>query len=528
MRAAIGLRAVLVVLVAGASPAMAGGWKVACGQLDKAPCTFNDAKFEARQGGLCAPGQIFDLIQGGTCWTCPAGTGRTVFAVDTGKACEKVASADFRRAQEQGKGKGFFGTDCAGGQFWDIVDGNCHSCPSGYAMQVFEHVHGDRKCAKGIPGAFSAATRIGPPCGAGKLWDPRNGGECWSCPDDFVRTVAPVNTQYACEHRMIAGGTGLFGCQAGLSSIRGTCRKTGACGKDGQRPCEVGERIPSCNDGLKEDFKQNLCVALRPGETPFTGGLSSLGGYLGAALQAHCKKLLGGVKIDDGGNFGRGARCGRDAAVGFACLMARDIAAGIPDLINTVMEKLPEGASLATQMNNAANATPCKELGEQFAKATLHGKATGKVMQVECPAGQFWDPNGNCYSCPKDYTRTLYPVTDARSCTDQVAGNLARFGCGAYKGVEANFTGPVKCTMDVLEDGSIFERRIDLAKADEAACTATGELGYYIVRSGFEAGKAAATGDISGIITTIGKAKSAATQAFGVKRLLECRQPPAK
>ena len=51
---------------------------------------------------------------------------------------------------------------------------------------------------------------------------------------------------------------------------------------------------------------------------------------------------------------------------------------------------------------------------------------------------------------------------------------------------------------------------------------ATGELGYYMVRTGIETGKAVATGDISGIITTIGKAKGAATKAFDLKRLMEC------
>jgi hypothetical protein len=524
MRVGTSAQVLLIAFVGSAAPALAGGWSVPCGGLDKAPCAFNAAKLEGKQtSGLCATGQFFDLIQGGTCWSCPAGYGRTVFAVDTGRACEKVASQDFRSAIENAKGTGFFGTDCPSGQFWDIVDGRCHGCPSGYAMQVLEHVHSGRKCAKEIPGSFAAATKFGPPCGAGKLWDPRNGGECWSCPDDFVRTVAPVTTQYACEYKGLVGGTGLIGCKAGLSSIRGTCRKTGECGKSGQRPCEVTERVPSCNEGLKEDFKQNQCVALRAGETPFTGGLSSLSGYLGAALQGHCKSLLLGASLNFDSDFGVGARCGRDVTVGFTCVLLRDVATGYPDLLNGLMEKAPGVPSLADQMNAAANKSPCKELGERFAKATDHGKATGKVLAVECPAGQFWDPNGRCYSCPKEYTRTLFPVTDPRACTDKVGGNLAKFGCGAYKGIEENFTAPIKCTTEVLENGSIFERKIDLSKADQIVCTATGELGYYIIRSGLEIGKAAATGDISGVLTSIGKVKSSASTALDMKRLMECR-----
>jgi hypothetical protein len=500
----------------GASAAFGAGWSASCGQEGKAPCTFSAAKLEFKQSGLCASGQFFDLIDGGTCWTCPSGYGRTVFAVNTDKACEKVASTDFRSAIENGKGTGFFGTDCPSGQFWDIVDGKCHSCSDGYAMQVLEHVHSGKKCGKVIPGSFAKATKIGPPCGKGKLWDPR--GECWSCPDDFLRTVAPVTTSLACEYM---GRMGIGGCQTGLSSIRGTCRRTGECGKATQRPCEIGERIPSCDPNLKEDFKQNLCVPLRTGETPFTGGLSSLSGYLGAKMQAHCKELLGGIPMSQD-TFGVGARCGRDVAAGFACVLARDIALGYPDLINSIMEKSPEGASLAEQMNAAANRPPCKELGESFAKATKHAKATGKVLPIECPAGQFWDPDGFCYSCPKDYTRTLFPVSDARSCTDQVGGNLKRFACGAYQGIAKKLEAPVDCTVEVLEDGSLFDRKIDLSKASQVACMATGELGYYIVRTGIEGGKAVATGDISGLLSTIGKAAGAASKATNLNRLMEC------
>lgn len=152
-----------------------GGGRVGSGlrQENQPACAFKNAKYEFKQGGLCASGQIFDLIGGGTCWTCPAGLARTIFAVDSDKACEKVASTDFRRVEERGKGRGFFGTDCDSGQFWDIVDGNCHSCPGGYSNQVLEHVHGDRKCGKSIPGSFARATKNGPPCGGdGKLSPP--------------------------------------------------------------------------------------------------------------------------------------------------------------------------------------------------------------------------------------------------------------------------------------------------------------------------------------------------------------------
>jgi len=68
------------------------------------------------------------------------------------------------------------------GQFWDIVNGKCHSCPDGYSVRILEDVRSAQKCGRSIPNTFAGATRVGPPCGEGRLGDPRKGGECWSCP----------------------------------------------------------------------------------------------------------------------------------------------------------------------------------------------------------------------------------------------------------------------------------------------------------------------------------------------------------
>jgi len=496
-----------------------------CGKEGQPPCAVSEAKFERAQGWVCPTGQFFDLIQGGTCWSCPDGFNRTIpWGVDTDKACRKGSSTDFRRAHEHGRAGGFFGTSCPDGQFWDIVDGNCHSCAAGYDMQVLEHVHSDRKCGRGIPEAFARATNHGKPCN-GNIWDPRNGGECWSCPDGYVRTVAPVTSGYACEYAGLLGATGLRGCEQGLNSIRNVCVKTGVCGKDGQRPCEISERLPSCDEGLREDFNANKCVPLRPGETPFTGGLSSVAQFWGNTLQGRCKQLLGSIDIPGEGKLGVGLRCGKDIAVGFACYVLRDLAAGYTDIANTVMEKAPEGGTLAKQMNAAANKPPCTNYRERFAKATRHAKATGPIS-TDCPSGQFWDPkDGFCYSCPNEFTRTLYPVDHARACTDRVGGNLLQFGCGAIEGVMASFNEPVKCTVQVLENGNIIEKKVDLKNADQTVCMATGELGYNIIKVGFEAGKAIATGDILSLLAKIG-----GTAASGLKlqKLMDCRRQALK
>lgn len=514
------LSIVLLVLI----PHVVFAWQKDCGKEGQAPCSVSEAKFEGGQGWVCPSGQFFDLINGGTCWSCPAGYGRTVlWGVDTDKACRKASGTDFRRAQERGRAGGWFGTSCPDGQFWDIVDGNCHSCDAGYDMQVLEHVHSDRKCARGIPEAFARATTSGKTCNGG-IWDPRNGGECWRCPDGFKRTIAPVNSGYACEYIGMGGATGLIGCDIGLISIRNVCVKRNECGKEGGRPCDITERLPSCDANLREDFKTNKCVALKPGETPFTAGLSSVAGFWGATLQGRCKQLLGSIEIPGEGNTGVGLRCGKDVAVGFACALVRDVAAGYTDLLNTALETSPKIGSLAQQMNDAANKAPCTNYRERFAKATRHAKATGPI-NTDCPSGQFWDPkDGHCYSCPNEFTRTAYPVDHARACTDRVGGNLLQFGCGAVEGIKSNFGGPLKCEIDVLENGNIFEKKLDLKTADQAVCMATGELGYNIIKAGIETGKAVATGDISGILSAIGKIKGSASGGTEVQRLLDCRR----
>ena len=51
---------------------------------------------------------------------------------------------------------------------------------------------------------YAAATMVGKPdvsslvCRKGEFWDPRNGGECWSC-NGKKRTIFAVDSNKACE-----------------------------------------------------------------------------------------------------------------------------------------------------------------------------------------------------------------------------------------------------------------------------------------------------------------------------------------
>jgi len=52
----------------------------------------------------------------------------------------------------------------------------------------------------------------------------------------------------------------------------------------------------------------------------------------------------------------------------------------------------------------------------RYAKAIYRGRAGG-WLRTSCSRGYFWDPNGNCYSCPSGMRRTTSSVTSNRACS---------------------------------------------------------------------------------------------------------------
>lgn len=54
-------------------------------------------------------------------------------------------------------------------------------------------------------------------------------------------------------------------------------------------------------------------------------------------------------------------------------------------------------------------------------KATDKGKAWG-LLGTNCDRGEFYDPNGRCYTCPAGYTRTVHPVTGGKACEKREGG----------------------------------------------------------------------------------------------------------
>lgn len=142
-------------------------------------------------GTDCPNGYVFDFILR-SCYRCPSGSAKLVFRAwnDPAGACERVIGAALSSATR-------FNGFCPKGQFLDIGTGYCWSCPGGYNRTLFP-VDWGSACERLVPAAFTSANRFDGFCPAGQFWDIGN-GYCWSCPPGYNRTVFPVDWGSACE-----------------------------------------------------------------------------------------------------------------------------------------------------------------------------------------------------------------------------------------------------------------------------------------------------------------------------------------
>lgn len=152
---------------------------------------------------ICQRGDHFDLIGGGSCWRCPAGTQRTVFPVNGAKACEQPAKTELTKASDRGAPNSASPllprTDCPRGAFLDIGKGRCYSCPAGHQRTAYA-VTDQRACSRQIAARMVSAQQIGKAgCPSGSFYDPIQGGSCWRCPAGSKRGTAAVNGARACE-----------------------------------------------------------------------------------------------------------------------------------------------------------------------------------------------------------------------------------------------------------------------------------------------------------------------------------------
>jgi hypothetical protein len=162
--------------------------------------THGVAKQLERNLTICPAGTFLDPRNGGECWSCAAGYKRTVHPVTGGKACSK------RIGKKNGKARyshdtGSLLKSCGKGKFANVGSTKCYTCPSGYRHNPAVKVNKTGVCYKPAytkhVGASLERSLSGLKCSAG-FYDPIDGGSCWTCPNGYKRSVSSVKSAKAC------------------------------------------------------------------------------------------------------------------------------------------------------------------------------------------------------------------------------------------------------------------------------------------------------------------------------------------
>jgi hypothetical protein len=491
----------------------------------------------------CRRGQFYDLLTN-ACWSCGNGWNRSIFPIKGSQACHKPPRLEHKKATYIRKGAA---CDAGKLEFFDLPTWSCWSCGKGYNRTLLP-IKGRNACVQGIGGKYKKAkVSHYRKCAAGQFVDIRNGGECWSCPAGYNRHITPITGKDACIPRKFCdAGMMQYNVHkpAGADGLRteryAKCAKRGACGKKGQRPCYVWERLPSCNSGLYEDFESNTCVTLKAGELPFFAGLSSLSREAGN-IKEYCKKALYNVPawkdaqkwVDSEDRlalkaFKADQNCRKDFMIGFLCQST--------DMLSVATAP----AGIINEVTAAGNRPPCSQgLSITTARATvIKGKARGVNLFNGCGLGAFWDPidNGSCWRCPAEYKRHITHVKGPNACIK--AGGfpqLLRGSCAVMHGLWGNTGSSLGCITGLIGSGK-FGTLKDLfssphKRAWNTPCTTAGSFGFEVAiavatggaataASGAKAGasgfKAAVT-TIKGLITKLTTKHATLTTAGRVR-----------
>ena len=141
----------------------------------------------------CPSGSKPDPRNGGECWKCPTGFGRTAAAVDKWNACGKIG----KKAQSAT----FVRKACpVSGSIRDPrKGGECWQCPEDH-NRTGNPVTGVKACKTNK--TFAPATEVSDrKCGPGEIFDLVSGGSCWTCPTGTKRTIFHgIKTAKACRN----------------------------------------------------------------------------------------------------------------------------------------------------------------------------------------------------------------------------------------------------------------------------------------------------------------------------------------
>ncbi|WP_417793855.1 tectonin domain-containing protein [Terasakiella pusilla] len=202
----------------------------ACQKKRPEPKLLGEFMPASKQGDICPEGSTFDGIRGGECWKCPQGYGRTMAAIDQHNACQKdgmfgpIAPAKLIKK-----------ADCNPGEIQDGIGGNggsCWTCPEGTDRTVLP-INGAAACEKSEWFDFERATKLQDlTCPAGEVFDfidlnqqdintrpefktgkrpsPVESGTCWACPQGYERTSSSVKSDEACQAQYMVWQPGIY------------------------------------------------------------------------------------------------------------------------------------------------------------------------------------------------------------------------------------------------------------------------------------------------------------------------------
>lgn len=195
------------------------------------------------------------------------------FVIALAGSVSSPADAAFSKATPHGK------AFCPKGSFFDPrKGGQCWSCPKGWHRTVFP-VTGKKACErraylKHKKATKGKKTKLAWQCKGKSFWDPWKGGHCWSC-EGYKRTAHHINGKKACSRRIKAK-------RSTAEFVRGF-----GCGKGRFFDPADGGRCWSCPNGWHRTVK-NVKSA--------KACSSSFAGVLAGERGAVCRKAIGAIR----------------------------------------------------------------------------------------------------------------------------------------------------------------------------------------------------------------------------------------
>ena len=172
--------------------------------LEKAYLSIASVTIDPLREELNCPKGAFYDVGLSSCWSCPEDYKRTLAPVTATNACKKVTFTHKKAKFEQDANLAW---NCPTGTFYDPRNqGECWSCPAGYSRGLTV-VDSDKACYNvdlSKITSYAKATKkkkatglLKTDCPTGQFWHFED-GVCYSCPDKYIRTGKSIGSDKAC------------------------------------------------------------------------------------------------------------------------------------------------------------------------------------------------------------------------------------------------------------------------------------------------------------------------------------------